>query len=492
MARPTVAIIGAGPAGLAAAEYLADRAGNKVDITLYHAGHHYGGKAASWRDLKGNEVDHGFHICFGFYREMMALMERSGVNLSDVLESNAHKYYYLRDETASVMGFTRANNFLRFGANLYRASMLPFFDQLNFGRFMFYCLLLANSGDDLTQYDDRCFTAFALENGLKERSTYNSIFRFFRQAYFNWPEEISAYHVLQTLRVFRKREDSEMFNFKRPLSEAIWEPIVGRLKKLGVKVQGMNHWLGLKAELANAGGIVTELSLATPDARRHSVEQKWHTHVIADKKTEFKIKPDYVIAAIPCEELKYILLNNEKQLSDFAPFSFLRELNSGETIGATIETKNPVGKYRIPTLAGLRGPMHTICDLKPFFKPYANKDVASAITLVGQPGEFSGWSDDEILRATIAEIERIEHVNPSSEWQITRTEIHRNTSRHEKLFLCEPGVNKFRPTNKTHFKNLFVAGDWVRNPIDLVCMEGAIQSGQLAAQHVGRALQGQS
>lgn len=487
MAKPTVAIIGAGPAGLAAAEYLGRRYGKKAEITLYHAGHHIGGKAASWRDTEGNEVDHGFHICFGFYREMLALMQRCGIHRDDVLKSNSHKYYYLNDADAAVMGFTRPEGLLRFGANLYRAAMLPFFDQLNFGRFMLHALLLADSAEDLTRYDDRCFTAFALEHGLKERSTYNAIFRFFRQAYFNWPEEISAYHVLQTLRLFRRREDSEMFNFTRPLSESIWEPIARAAEGFGVRIQRHSHWVGLRAEMEGRRGSVSELRLGVPDVRRHLVERKWPSHVSVDQKQQFSVKPDYVIAAIPCEELKYLEFQGEA-LAEFPPFYFLKELNSGETIGATIETKNPVGEYRIPTLTGLRGPMHTICDLQPFFKPYAAKNLGSALTLVGQPGEFASWSDDEILKATIAEIERIQYVRPSRTWNITRTEIHRNTSRHEKLFLCEPGVNKFRPGNDTCFDNLYLAGDWVRNPVDIVCMEGAIRSGIMAAQKVEQQL----
>ena len=45
-----------------------------------------------------------------------------------------------------------------------------------------------------------CFDTWAVERGLRPHMTHYSIFRFLRIAYFNYPEQISAYHVLQTLK----------------------------------------------------------------------------------------------------------------------------------------------------------------------------------------------------------------------------------------------------------------------------------------------------
>ncbi len=70
-----VAIIGAGLAGLSTAIELVD-AGHQVDI--YEARNFVGGKVGSWVDKDGNHVEMGLHVFFGCYYNLFDLMRKVG------------------------------------------------------------------------------------------------------------------------------------------------------------------------------------------------------------------------------------------------------------------------------------------------------------------------------------------------------------------------------------------------------------------------------
>jgi len=61
-------------------------------------------------------------------------------------------------------------------------------------------------------------------------------------------------------------------------------------------------------------------------------------------------------------------------------------------------------------------------------------------------------------------------------------QIDRNLGR--ELFINEVGSWQWRPETRTKVKNLFLAGDFCKNFIDVVCLEGAAVSGLLAAECV--------
>ena len=87
-------VVGGGPAGLAAAEALADEG---VDVTLATLGHNLGGKACSWTREDGLVAEHGQHVMLGFYKEMRALLRRCGVDPEATSVSNGGHFYIRED-----------------------------------------------------------------------------------------------------------------------------------------------------------------------------------------------------------------------------------------------------------------------------------------------------------------------------------------------------------------------------------------------------------
>jgi zeta-carotene desaturase len=71
-----------------------------------------------------------------------------------------------------------------------------------------------------------------------------------------------------------------------------------------------------------------------------------------------------------------------------------------------------------------------------------------------------------------------------SEIDLELLQLDRNAGR--ELFINDVGSWKWRPDTQTQIGNLFLAGDYCRNSIDVVCLEGAVVSGLQAAELVRR------
>jgi 15-cis-phytoene desaturase len=82
----TVAIIGGGLSGLAAARYLVD-AGHKP--LVLEAREMLGGKVSAWQDKDGDWIETGLHIFFGAYPNMMNLFAELGIE--DRLQWKIHQ-----------------------------------------------------------------------------------------------------------------------------------------------------------------------------------------------------------------------------------------------------------------------------------------------------------------------------------------------------------------------------------------------------------------
>jgi hypothetical protein len=118
--------------------------------------------------------------------------------------------------------------------------------------------------------------------------------------------------------------------------------------------------------------------------------------------------------------------------------------------------------------------------MKPYWAELSNDPhVGSVLVFGGQETGFEGWSDAQIIAFTLDNVGRV--YGNLARLGIVQVELHRNRRAWERLLAAEPGIEPFRPDPITPFRNLFLAGDWVRNRLNIVAMEAAVVSGIEAA-----------
>jgi hypothetical protein len=96
--------------------------------------------------------------------------------------------------------------------------------------------------------------------------------------------------------------------------------------------------------------------------------------------------------------------------------------------------------------------------------------------------KIDGLNKTDAIRLVIHDLADFIEFDPTKDVDISRSYLQMNNN--EPLFLNEVGSEPWRPSTRTELKNLFLAGDFVENEIGVVCVEGAVVSGLVAARAV--------
>ena len=457
-----VAIVGGGLAGLAAGVRLLELRPD-TRVTLYTLGHHLGGKATSYQDDAGFAIDHGFHSISTNYRRFLDLLSRAGIDRSRTLVSDRGTYYY-DDRTRKVAQSGEATD----------ARSREEIGQM--GAFFLKNLATIYGDDNIEQYDDICWTAWAVERGLAESATRTRSFRFSQDALFNWPHEVSAYITLKSIRLLGG--SAKYYLVDGTYGEDIIDPIVNRFRKLGGTVE-MFHKL---VHVLHDGRRVTELRFAQPDFIFHNHgRSKWERSV---RTFPDRVKTvggfDQVILAVPVDCLREL---NPGDTAFWRGFPGVKNLQTVATLSFQVWTEQNVLANRSACINGLDEPLPMVVDYKHLKKRYRDDDrIGSALEWVGQETTFEKLSDDELKSKAYESLLCIPDAKDPRKSGLVRECLNRNTANHERYLLTDPGTLRFRPHSRTHLANLFLAGDWIRNAVDVPTMEGAVCSGYTAVE----------
>lgn len=458
-----VVVVGGGLAGMAAGiKVMEERPGTQV--TLYNIGHHMGGKASSYRDDLGFNIDHGFHALASTYKRMIPMLERAGVVMNRAMVKDQGTYFYDPDKNVIVMTSG-------FGGD----PSDP--DAQKMSAFFMKNMKTIVTDPDIEQFDDICWTAWAIENGLPEELTRKPSFRFSKDALFNWPYEVSAYINFKSIRNIM---GSTGFWFPNgAYNEQLIMPLVKYFQRLGGTLK-LYHKL---VEVLHEGGRVTGLRFAQPDFNHHNHgEKKWDREVKVLPEITEVTGFDHAVITVPVDSLREL---NKGDAGFWRGFPGIENLQSVATLTLDTWTEKPVFEHLPNCINLLDEPLPMVIDYKYVRDEYTyNKNFGSVLQWVGQENTFEEYSDEDLIARAYDCLARIPEATDPRECGIIHEVFKRNSSNHQRYLLTEPGTVQFRPHSKTHLANLFLAGDWIRNEVEVPTMEGAVCSGFTAVEEM--------
>ena len=467
-----IAIIGAGLAGLTAAVDLVDE-GHEVD--LYEAKPFWGGKVGSWEDSDGNHIEMGLHVFFFNYANLFALMKKVGAFENLLPKDHTHLFVNKGGEIKSLD--------FRFFAGAPFNGLKAFFTtpQLNWIDKLRNALALGTSPivRGLVDYEGAMKTIRSLDSisfkqwFLNHGGSPNSIERMWNPiAYalgFIDCESISARCMLTIFMMFASKTEASKLNLlKGSPHRWLTKPILDYIQKRGGRLHLENIVKEIHSEDSDQPSV-TGITLQTPEGEK-------------------KIQADKYLAACDVSGIKRIIPRSWRR---FKEFDSLFKLDSVPVAtvqlrydGWVTEINNKQAQTNLQNPSGLDNLLYTAdADFSCFAdlalsspEDYQKDGQGSLLQCVLTPGDpWITKSSDEIVKHTDLQVRSL---FPSSTglkllWSNVVKVSH-------SLYREAPGMDPYRPDQKTSFSNFFLAGSYTKQDY-IDSMEGATMSGHLAA-----------
>ncbi len=471
-----VAIVGAGLAGLAAAVELVD-AGHEVEI--FEARSFVGGKAGSWIDADGNHVEMGLHVFFNNYYNLFALMKHVGAFENLLPKEHVHNFIN-RGGQVGKLDF----RFL-LGAPFHGLKAFFTTEQLSLIDKLQNAIALGTSPvvPGLVSYDLAMQWIRSLDNisfadwFRRHGGSENSLKRMWNPIAlalgFIDTEEISARCMLTIFLMFAiKTEASRLNLLAGSPDEYLHKPIVKYLEDRGTKIHTRRQTRRILFEERDGQTIVTGLSIAQGD-------------------TEETITADAYLAACDVPGIQRLLPQEWRQWKEF---NNIYKLEAVPVVtvqmrfdGWVTEMNDPALRKQVDRAAGMDNLLYSAdADFSCFAdlaltspKDYYREGQGSLMQVVLTPGDpFIKMSNEEIAQHAL---KQIHDLFPSSrELNMTWFGVVKLA---QSLYREQPGMDPYRPSQKTPIANFFLAGSYTaQDYID--SMEGATISGKQAAARI--------
>jgi 15-cis-phytoene desaturase len=456
-----VIVMGGGLAGLSTAKHLVD-AGH-IPILL-EARSLLGGKVAAWTDEDGDVTETGLHVFFGAYPNAMTLFKELGIE--DRLQWKDHAMIFACPGSAkkefSTFDFPELPAPLNAGvAILGNTSLLTWEEKIKLGIGLIPAYLFGQSY--VEEQEGVTVKEWMRARGVPDRVTDEVFIAMAKALNFIDPDTLSMQCVLIALNRFLQETDGSKIAFlDGSPTERLCEP--------------------LKDYITRKGGIVRTNA---PVQRIIVHPEGNHKDSIAGvllKGSEL-LTADYYISAMPVDAIKKLTPDSWRNMEYFRKMMGLKGvpvINIHIWFDRKLSTVNNLIFSRSNLLS-------VYADMSETCKGYASKDK-SMLEMVFAPAKgWIGRSDDEILQATLEELEKLFPEEISADGSKARVEKFTCVKTATSVYETLPGCEAMRPTQKSPIDNFFMAGDFSKQRY-LASMEGAILSGQLAAKTVSETI----
>ncbi|MEG3955122.1 9,9'-di-cis-zeta-carotene desaturase [Microcoleus sp. herbarium2] len=470
-----VAIAGAGLAGMTTAVDLVD-AGHEVEI--FESRPFVGGKVGSWVDPDGNHVEMGLHVFFGCYYNLFALMKKVGAFDDLLLKEHVHTFINRGGETGSLD--------FRFPVGAPFHGLKAFFttSQLSVQDKIQNSIALGTSPivRGLIDFDGAMKTIRDLDKVSfadwfrRQGGNQNSLKRMWNPiAYalgFIDTENISARCMLTIFQFFAsKTEASVMRMLAGSPNEYLHKPIVEYLEKKGAKIYTRRRVREIQFEEGEETSV-TGL-------------------VVANGETEEKITADAYVFACDVPGIQKILPPAWRKWSEFDNIYKLDAVPVATVQlrfdGWVTELEDEAKRKQLSHAVGIDNLLYSAdADFSCFAdlaltspKDYYQEGQGSLLQLVLTPGDpFIKQSNEAIAQHVL---KQVQDLFPSArELNMTWYSVVKLA---QSLYREAPGMDVFRPAQKTPIANFFLAGSYTQQDY-IDSMEGATLSGHQAAKAI--------
>lgn len=435
MGKPTVAVIGAGWAGGAAAVELTRRG---ASVILLEASRTMGGRARRV-EHQGTTLDNGQHLLLGAYSETLHLMQTVGVRPSEALLRLPLQMRYPINSGGMDLRAPRLPAPFHMAWAVLRAKGLAVADKLALARFSSAARWMQ------WQLHADCTVTELLERFDQTERLIRLMWRPLCIAALNTPpERASAVVFLNVLRdsLGAHRSASDMLIPRRDLSSLFPDAAVSYVE----------HHEGH----AHAGTQVRSIT---------STEKGWRVH--ADN---LDLEVDAVVLSTPPAQASTLLRELSPALAESLQMThepittcYLQYAPSLQLPAVFYALQDDPEKHRWAQFIFDRGQLD------------ASQSGLMAVVISASSEAIAQGNETllaEVLLQIAADLDMPALLNP--QW-------HRIISEKRATFACTP--NLYRPKNDTGLKGLFLAGDYTASDYPAT-LEGAVRSGREAARQL--------